>query len=95
MSRTDRAQKAILNVLAQAPGPLGASRIVESLRVGGFDLSPRAVRFHLLDTDRKGWTRLVNRRAGRSITNTGREALDRLPQPMPTSSVSGRIAELL
>ncbi len=95
MSRTDRAQHAILRALAQTSGAIGASRIVESLRLDGLDLSPRAIRFHLLETDRKGWTQLVTRRAGRAITAAGREALAGLPNLGATPMIAARIEELI
>jgi repressor of nif and glnA expression len=92
--KAERARSAILRVLAESAGPLGAERIVASLLAAGVDLSPRTVRLHLLELDRKGLTRLVNRRAGRTITREGREETGRADVITKVGVVSARVDAL-
>ncbi|MEI8243352.1 MAG: NrpR regulatory domain-containing protein [bacterium] len=89
--KAERTQSAILKVLSEAQTPLGAERIVEALLAAGIDFSPRTVRLHLLDLDRRGLTRLVNRRAGRSITKAGREETGRADVITKVGMVSARV----
>jgi len=67
----------LLRALAQARRPLGAEALNDYLQAEGLALQPRTVRFHLLQLDRAGLTRLVSRRAGRELTPQGVEELAR------------------
>lgn len=71
--RAERARLSILRVLNDAEKPIGASQIAALLLVEGLDLQPRTVRHYLMQLDDRGYTRLVSRRLGRSITDKGRE----------------------
>lgn len=71
--RALRIDRAILRLLLAAERPLGAARLAQLLGDIGIDLQPRAVRYHLARTDRAGWTRLVDRRRGRRLTDLGAE----------------------
>jgi len=74
-SRSEKARAAILKVLNEATTPMGASRIASGLLALGVALQPRTIRLHLLELDHMRYTRLVTRRAGRIITETGRREL--------------------
>lgn len=92
--KADRARTEILKVLNEARAPMGAARMVEALLAAGVDLSPRTVRLHLLDLDRRGLTHLVNRRAGRAITKAGREEVGRSDVITKVGLVSARVDAL-
>jgi repressor of nif and glnA expression len=92
--KVERLQKAILGILNEARAPLGATRIVELLLASGQDLSARTVRFHLLEMDRRGLTRLVSRRAGRMIAAAGREELMHSDVIAKVGLVSARVEAL-
>jgi repressor of nif and glnA expression len=68
---------AILRILEKSNGPLGARMISRFLEEEGIYLTERAVRFHLQLMDERNLTRAVGRqnRAGREITDKGREEL--------------------
>ncbi len=68
---------AILNALAGSNGPLGARVISRMLEEDGIHLTERAVRFHLQLMDERGLTHIAGKkgRAGRTITDKGREEL--------------------
>lgn len=68
---------AILKILSEAKGPLGARVISRILEKDGIYLTERAVRFHLQLMDERELTQNVGRkgRAGRNITDKGREEL--------------------
>lgn len=68
---------AILKALAESNGPLGARVISRMLEEDGIHLTERAVRFHLQLMDERGLTHVAGRkgRAGRNITDKGREEL--------------------
>ena len=73
--KTGEKRLAILQVLREANGPLGSSRITERLAALGQDMSERTVRFHLLEMDRAGLTQNLGR-SGRAITVRGSGELD-------------------
>jgi repressor of nif and glnA expression len=77
MKTNERVHGAILGALAMVGSPAGADVINSYLQAEGIRLQPRTIRLHLLDLDRAGLTRLVSRRAGRVITEQGREELAR------------------
>jgi repressor of nif and glnA expression len=77
VERGDRARAAILRVLGEADGPLGASHIAAALQACGIVLQARTVRYYLQQLDDAGLTRLVTRRLGREITERGREEVTR------------------
>jgi repressor of nif and glnA expression len=93
-AKAERASTAILRVLREAQSPLGAERIVEALLAAGVDLSPRTVRLHLLELDKRGLTQLVNRRSGRVITKAGREESGRADVFTKVGVVSARVDTL-
>jgi repressor of nif and glnA expression len=66
---------AILRILSQSSGPLGARVISHHLKDHGIELSERAVRYHLKLMDERGFTESVGR-DGRLITQLGLEELE-------------------
>ncbi len=74
-TRGNRAKIAILKALDEINAPAGATQIVDHLSAMGINLRPRTVRYYLLELDTAGHTRLVSRRQGRRITDSGREEL--------------------
>ena len=73
-SDTERKIIAILKVLNEATEPLGSITIARELERHGISLSERAVRYHLLITDERGYTQPLGR-DGRMLTPTGLEEL--------------------
>lgn len=72
----ERKAIAILKVLSDSREPVGARVIAYRLRDYGIYLGERAVRYHLKLMDERGLTtRLMGRKAGRSITKSGLEEL--------------------
>ncbi len=71
----ERKVLAILRVLSQSSEPMGARVISRRLRDQGFQLSERAVRYHLKLMDERGFTEGVGRE-GRLITQLGLEELE-------------------
>ena len=69
--KTRRKMIAILRVLQESQGPLGAERIAEGLDLSGIELSERTVRNYLARADALGWTENLGRR-GRQLTAAGR-----------------------
>jgi repressor of nif and glnA expression len=69
------ARIAILKALEDIGRPAGAARIHERLQISGTKLQERTIRFYLLELDREGLTRCVSRRAGRELTEAGRNEL--------------------
>lgn len=69
--KRERTMVAILRVLYNTPGPLGAERIASDLHNAGTDISERAVRTYLAEADEREWTRNLGRR-GRQLTDAGR-----------------------
>ncbi|MDM8000548.1 MAG: NrpR regulatory domain-containing protein [Dehalococcoidia bacterium] len=70
----ERKVNAILRVLSESNGVVGARLISRELKKHGIDLSERAVRYHLKLMDERGLTRLVGR-DGRQITQEGMDEL--------------------
>jgi repressor of nif and glnA expression len=66
---------AILRALQELGGPAGASRLLDRISADGAHLQPRTIRHYLLQLDREGFTRFINRRRGRELTPRGREEL--------------------
>lgn len=64
----------ILNILHDADGSLGGTRIAQRLQKFGFDLSQRMVRNYLQKMDQDGFTQNLGKR-GRKITPKGEEEL--------------------
>ncbi len=60
----------------------------------GIDLRPRAVRWHLAHTDRAGWTRLVDRRRGRRLTDLGVEEARRIGAEARLGFIAARVDDL-
>lgn len=76
-SRNQKARTAILQALGSFDAPAGAARIAERLPSLGVPLQPRSIRLHLARLDEEGLTRLVSRRRGRILTESGRAELER------------------
>jgi repressor of nif and glnA expression len=87
---------AILKILAESNGPLGARVISRMLEEEGIHLTERAVRFDLQLMDERGLTHTAGRkgRAGRAITDKGREELANALVSDKVGMVAGRIDEL-
>ena len=87
---------AILNILAESNEPLGARIISRMLEEEGIHLTERAVRFHLQLMDERGLTHTAGKkgRAGRTITDKGREELDNALVSDKVGMVDSRIDEL-
>jgi HTH-type transcriptional regulator, global nitrogen regulator NrpRI len=75
MQQNHTIKQSILRVLQEVEGPAGAARIAKTLLTEGVDLSPRTIRFHLLQMDREGLTKFISRRRGREVTARGRDEL--------------------
>ncbi|MCG3198360.1 MAG: hypothetical protein GHCLOJNM_02859 [bacterium] len=70
-----RQRVAILRILQDAHEPIGSGRIAEEMKIQGYDLSDRTIRFHLLELEKEG---LVSegrrgRDGGRTLTYQGSE----------------------
>lgn len=72
-----KTRAAILKALSDIGVAAGAARISARLEATGISLRPRTIRFHLLQMDRDGLTRLISRRSGRSLTERGKQELAR------------------
>jgi repressor of nif and glnA expression len=75
VTRAERTKLAILRGLEDTDGPVGATKLVSRLTAMGVSVQPRTIRLYLLKMDREGLTEFVSRRAGRRITDRGREEL--------------------
>jgi HTH-type transcriptional regulator, global nitrogen regulator NrpRI len=75
MQQNHTIRQSILRVLQDVQGPAGAAKIAKVLLTEGVDLSPRTIRFHLLQMDREGLTKFISRRRGRELTSRGRDEL--------------------
>jgi len=87
---------AILKILGDSNDPVGARVISRILAEDGIHLTERAVRFHLQIMDEKGLTHTAGRkgRAGRTITDKGREELANALVSDKVGMVASRIDEL-
>ncbi len=87
---------AILKILTESEEALGARVISRKLADEGIHLTERAVRFHLQLMDERGLTETVGNkgRAGRLITDKGREELKNALVSDKVGMVSGRMDEL-
>jgi repressor of nif and glnA expression len=61
----------ILKILSDSPEPVGARVIAFRLKDYGVCLGERAVRYHLKLLDERGLTRIIGRKDGRLITQSG------------------------
>lgn len=75
MTKGQKTKLAILSALVGMEGPVGGSRLTESLSAMGVSLQSRTIRLYLQQMDAEGLTRFVSRRQGREITERGREEL--------------------
>lgn len=71
----ERKLLAILRVVAESDGAIGARAIAQKLEEDGIELSERTVRYHLRLMDERGLTRNLGE-PGRVITDRGREELE-------------------
>ena len=87
---------AILDILADSNEPLGARVISRMLEEDGIHLTERAVRFHLQIMDERGLTHTAGKkgRAGRNITDKGREELANALVSDKVGMMDSRIDEL-
>lgn len=92
----ERKMMAILKILSKADTSLGARVISRMLEDDGISLTERAVRFHLQLMDERGLTQAIGKksRAGRSITEKGREELANALVSDKVGMVDSRIDEL-
>ncbi|MEW6555334.1 MAG: NrpR regulatory domain-containing protein [Actinomycetota bacterium] len=89
----ERKTLAILEILREAGGPLGARALSRELALRGFDLNERTVRYHLLHLDERGYTRLVGR-SGRVLTQRGLDEIDSALAVDRIGFVNARIDDL-
>ncbi|MDP6491548.1 MAG: NrpR regulatory domain-containing protein [Kiritimatiellia bacterium] len=92
--KLDRTDAAILKVLSEHDGPVGASRIARDLLKMGVEISPRTIRFRLGRLDDAGLTVCVSRRAGRRLLPAGREELSRVHVMEKLGFVAARVGVL-
>jgi len=87
---------AMLKTLAEHNGPVGARVISRALAEDGIHLTERAVRFHLQLMDERGLTHIEGKkgRAGRSITDKGREELANARVSDKVGMIDSKIDEL-
>jgi len=92
----ERKSITILKILAESNGPLGARIVSRMLEEEGIHLTERAVRFDLQFMDERGLTRNVGKkgRAGRVITDKGRDELSNALVSDKIGMIAGRIDEL-
>ena len=92
----ERKLNAILKILAETNGPVGARVISRTLGEDGIHLTERAVRFHLQLMDERGLTHIAGKkgRAGRTITDKGREELANALVSDKVGMMDSRIDEL-
>lgn len=95
MDYSTNVKLAVLKSLNELRGAAGASKIRHQLLARGLDLQPRTVRFYLLQTDREGLTRTVSRRAGREVTDRGRQELEQANIIERVRFVAARIDSLV
>ena len=95
-TNVERKLIAILKILEDSNGPIGARVISRILAEDGIHLTERAVRFHLQLMDERGLTHTAGRkgRAGRTITDKGREELANALVSDKVGMVASRIDEL-
>jgi repressor of nif and glnA expression len=95
-TNVERKYVAILRILAQTNGPLGARVISRMLEGEGIYLTERAVRFDLQLMDERGLTSITGRkgRGGRNITDKGREELDNALVSDKVGMIASKIDEL-
>ncbi|MBL7076736.1 MAG: DUF128 domain-containing protein [Kiritimatiellae bacterium] len=89
--KLDRTDAAILKVLSEHDGPVGAARIARDLLRLGVEISPRTIRFRLGRLDNAGLTTCVSRRAGRRLLTAGREELSRIHVMEKVGFVAARV----
>jgi len=95
-TNVERKHVAILKTLAETNGPMGAGMISKMLEEDGIHLTERAVRFDLQLMDERGLTCIAGRkgRAGRKITDKGREELANALVADKVGMVASRIDDL-
>jgi len=87
----------ILKILSDSPEPVGARVIALRLKDYGIFLGERAVRYHLQILDERGLTRIIGRKYGRLITQSGQNELqnalvgDRVGSAMARIETGGQI----
>jgi repressor of nif and glnA expression len=67
----ERKEISILKILRDSSEPLGARIIASRLKDYGVSLGERTVRYHLQLLDERGLTRIIGRKDGRLITQSG------------------------
>ena len=87
-------RRAVLKALHEADGPCGAAVLARAVAARGVDLSPRAVRFHLLRLEGEGLVATVSRRLGRRLTPRGLEELDRANVLEKIGFIAARVDDL-
>lgn len=92
--KAERVRMAVLRVLSELDGPAGGSRIGGRLLSEGIELDPRTIRYYLNQLDESGYTRMVSRRKGREITESGRKQLLKDEGHARVGIVSARVGTL-
>jgi HTH-type transcriptional regulator, global nitrogen regulator NrpRI len=77
----------ILKILSDSPEPVGARVIAFRLKDFGVCLGERTVRYHLQLLDERGLTRIIGRKDGRLITQSG---LNELKMPWSATASARR-----
>ncbi len=90
----DGVRRALLKIMGDVEGPIGAARLSERLRGVGLQARPRTVRAHLLVLDHEGLTEPVSRRLGRRLTESGRRELLRVGGVTKLGLVAARVDDL-
>ena len=93
MPEKDRKTLAILRALEVAGEALGSTRLREELGAQGIDLTERAIRYHLQRLDEAGLTCACGR-AGRSLTERGRQELSDAAVSDKVSLILARLEKL-
>ena len=63
----EKKRLSILKIISESQLPIGSHDISLKLNSSGFDISERTVRFHLMATDKEGFTKYLYKK-GRLIT---------------------------
>jgi repressor of nif and glnA expression len=83
----------ILKILNESSEPLGARIIARKLEDDGIFLSERGVRYHLMTSDLRGYTRCLGR-DGRMITAEGRQEVNEAMAPQHLGFVREKLEML-
>ncbi|MBU0729394.1 MAG: DUF128 domain-containing protein [Proteobacteria bacterium] len=91
--KIEKKELAILRLLEKSDSPLTSSRLTESLKTMGFEVSERTTRHYCKELDSRGLTENLGKR-GRKITEFGRNELGSARVFDKVGFLSGRIDQL-